>query len=103
MALIIHCPLSPSLSLSPPSLSNAHMHSRTAPEDYADPDRQLTFGPGNMFVDIEITIVDDLLVEGLDIFRLLLSIPEQRVNLNPNTTQISILDDDGRQECVCLA
>ena len=43
-------------------------------------------------MDIEITIVDDLLVEGLDIFRLLLSTPEQRVNLNPNTTQISILD-----------
>ena len=78
------------------------MHTCTAPEDYADPDQQLTFGPGNMFVDVMIPIVDDQLREGTEVFSLLLSTTELRVNLNPDTTEITINDDDGKQECVLI-
>ena len=72
------------------------MHTCTAPGDYADPDQQLTFSPGNMFVDVVIAIVNDQIREGAEVFSLLLSTAEQRVNLNPDTTRITIGDNDGK-------
>ena len=73
------------------------MHTCTAPEDYADPSQQITFSPGVMSVDVVITIVDDELQEGPEVFSLLLSTTEQRVNLNPDTTEMTIF---GKQESV---
>ena len=51
-------------------------------------------------MDVVITIVDDQLREGTEVFRLLLSTTERRVNLNPDTTEITIHGNDGKaREC----
>ena len=51
-------------------------------------------------MDVVIIIVDDQLREGTEVFSLLLSTTERRVNLNPDTTEITIHDNDGKPESV---
>ena len=51
-------------------------------------------------MDVVITIVDDQLWKGTKVFRLLLSTTERRVNLNPDTTELTIRDNDGKPESV---
>ena len=53
-----------------------------------------------MTVNVPIYIDDDLIAESLEIFHLVLEIPEKAtsngvVAVSPNTTAIKIIDDDG--------
>ena len=60
----------------------------------------MTFPAGKTTVDITIGINDDLIAESLEIFHLVLEIPEKAthngvVAVSPSTTEIKIIDNDG--------
>ena len=60
----------------------------------------MTFPAGKMTVEASIGINDDLIAESLEIFHLVLEIPEIAtgngvVAIAPNTTEIKIIDNDG--------
>ena len=60
----------------------------------------MTFPAGKTTVEASIGINDDVIAESLEIFHLVLEIPEVAtgngvVALPPNTTEIKIIDNDG--------
>ena len=60
----------------------------------------MTFPAGQTTVEAFIGINDDLIAESLEIFHLVLQIPENAtgngvVAIAPNTTEIKIIDNDG--------
>ena len=68
--------------------------------DLHEQEIQVTFPAGKTTVDASIGINDDLIAESLEIFHLVLEIPEKAagngvVAIAPNTTEIKIIDNDG--------
>ena len=60
----------------------------------------MTFPAGKTTVEASLGINDDLIAEPLEIFHLVLEIPEKAtgngvVAIPPNTTEIKIIDNDG--------
>ena len=60
----------------------------------------MTFPAGKTTVDASIGINDDLIAESIEIFHLVLEIPDKAtgngvVAIAPNTTEIKIIDNDG--------
>ena len=65
-----------------------------------DQEVQVTFPAGMTTVEVSIGIKEDDIAESLEIFYLVLEIPERAtgnglVAIAPNTTEIKIIDNDG--------
>lgn len=70
----------------------------TAGVDYASVALQLSFLPGEVREEVELNITDDLLPEGNETFRLVLSVVgDDTVILKTAESNITITDDDREQ------
>ena len=71
--------------------------------DYASVALQLSFLPGEVREAVELNITDDLLPEGNETFRLVLSVVgDDTVILKTAESNITITDDDCEQSILCL-
>ena len=71
--------------------------------DYASVALQLSFLPGEVREEVELNITDDLLPEGNETFRLVLSVVgDNTVILKTAESNITITDDDCEQRILCL-
>ena len=71
-----------------------------AASDLHEQEVNVTFPAGKTTVEASIGINDDLIAESIEIFHLVLEIPEKTtgngvVAIAPNTTDIKIIDNDG--------
>ena len=71
-----------------------------AASDLHEQEVQVTFPAGKTTVEASIGINDDEIAESLEIFHLVLEIPEKAtgngiVAIAPNTTDVKIIDNDG--------
>lgn len=62
----------------------------------------LTFSPGNTVQNIAISLVQDTLIEGDEVFSVILSTTNSNVQISDGVTTVTILDDDGESECFVL-
>ena len=70
--------------------------SAVTPQDYMNISVELTFDPNSSIQCVNISIVNDDILEGVeDIEILLVSGNEERVNLSPERATVQITDDDG--------
>ena len=67
-----------------------------APSDYTSVSTELTFNAGNTNQTVMIPIVGDNVVENTEFFSLSLMAGDSAVNLNPQTTTVTIQDDDSK-------
>ena len=54
------------------------------------------FGPGETTADVNITIVDDNIMEGTEMFSATLTTADSNVMIGDGTATVTILDDDGK-------
>ena len=77
-------------------------HHVIAESDLHEQEIQVTFPAGKTTVDASIGINDDEIAESLEIFHLVLEIPDKAtgngvVAIAPNTTEIKIIDNDSKK------
>ena len=84
-----HCVVLHVLSFLPP-----------APSDYTSVTMELTFNAGNTNQTVMIPIVGDNVVENTESFIVSLTTGDSAVNLNPQTTTVTIQDDDSKHWCI---
>jgi hypothetical protein len=60
-----------------------------------EPVTQLTFGSGVSRLCINVSVIEDSEVEGTEVFEVSLGTEDDAVLIQPNTTLVVILDDDG--------
>lgn len=65
-----------------------------SPTDLTD----LTFSPGNTVQNIAISLVQDTLIEGDEVFSVILSTTDLNVQINDGITTVTIQDDDSKYE-----
>ncbi len=58
---------------------------------------QLRFSPSQEHQCLNITILDDTILESEEDFQVTLTTVMERVTLDPDTTTITVADDDGKQ------
>ena len=84
----------PPLSL-PPSLSLPP----AAGADYNPQPQTVTFGATASQACVNISIVDDTIVESTESFRVIFSVPSDINMATPSMSTVTILDDDGKWYC----
>ena len=65
-----------------------------SPNDLTD----LTFSPGNTAQSIIMSLVQDTLIEGDEVFTVVLSTTNSNVQINDAATTVTILNDDSKYE-----
>ena len=65
-----------------------------SPNDLTD----LTFSPGNTVQSIVMSLVQDTLIEGDEVFTVVLSTTNSNVQINDAVTTVTILNDDSKYE-----
>ena len=68
----------------------------TAPNDYSSKHENISIQQGFKKQCISVNISNDNVSERVEYFSLILTSEESRLTLNPNTTTVSILDDDSK-------
>ena len=58
----------------------------------------MTFSPGNTVQNIVMSLVQDTLIEGDEVFSVVLSTTNSNVQINDAVTTVTILDDDSKYE-----
>ena len=71
-----------------------------APSDYTTVSMDLTFDNGNTARTVMIPIVGDNVVESTESFTVSLTTGDSAVMLNPQTTTVTIQDDDSKHWCI---
>ena len=66
------------------------------PSDYTTVSMELTFNSGDTTQTVMIPIVGDNVVESTESFSVSLTTGDSAVNLNPQTTTVTIQDDDSK-------
>ncbi len=66
-------------------------------KDYQLMTAQLRFSPSQEHQCLNITILDDTILESEEDFQVSLMTVMERVTLDPDTTTITVADDDGKQ------
>ena len=67
----------------------------SAPDDYTSVSQDLTFQPGSDRQCVEVAIVNDDELENEEQFTVTITTEEDRVTLEPDSTTVTITDDDG--------
>ena len=71
-------------------------NSATAGVDYESVVRDLQFSPGNFLQTVDITLRDDLIIEGTETFQVRIDSDDAQVRIvEPQTITVTILDTDG--------
>ena len=71
-------------------------NSATAGVDYESEVRELQFPPGNFLQTVDITILDDQVIEGTEVFQVRIDSDDAQVRIvEPQTITVTIIDTDG--------
>ena len=71
-------------------------NSATAGVDYESVVQDLQFSPGNFLQSVDITLRDDLIIEGTETFQVRIDSDDAQVRIvEPQTITVTILDTDG--------
>ena len=71
-----------------------------ASSDYTSVSMNLTFNNGNTNQTVMIPIIGDNVVESTESFTVSLTTGDSAVNLSPQTTTVTIQDDDSKHWCI---
>ena len=71
------------------------LHNLSAPDDYTSVSQDLTFQPGSERQCVDVPIVNDDDLENEEQFSMTITTEEDRVTLEPDSTTVTITDDDG--------
>lgn len=74
----------------------SHFPPLSAPDDYESVMTELTFSAQQTRQCVNVTILDDVLLEGVEDFSANLSTADGQVALDPQEAAVTIVDNDGR-------
>ena len=86
------------LMLNCPIFQNVYIHMYSIPsctgEDFTIPDQSISLSPGTTQQRLTIPITNDQILENMETFSITISVLDKGTTVQPNSTTISIEDDD---------